>query len=332
MKRIKSFVLRNPAGLECEVSNYGGKILRLMVPNDKGEMKDIVLGFKTMEEWQTKETYFNAMIGRVANRIKDGKFTIDGEEYHVPINNDGNCNHGGLSGFNEKVWEIVGQSNYSISLHYRSADGEEGFPGTMDVYVTYQLTRDNSLAITMEAKCDKSTPCGFTNHAYFNLAGEDSGRVDDHILTVHTDKYTPVDESHAPTGEIASVEGTPMDFRQPTRLGDRMGDPFFAAWRGIDNGWYYDIPEGEEETLHKCATLEADGRRMEVWSNMPQMMVYTGNWIEQNEGKNGTLYDVQHAVCLECQPVANAVNCPNFPSAILRPGEVFYEKIVYKFL
>lgn len=332
MKQPKSFILRNPAGMECEVTNYGGKIMRLMVPNDKGEVKDVVLGFRTMEEWMSKETYFNAFIGRVANRIKDGKFTIDGVDYKVPVNNGTNCNHGGVSGFNEKVWEVIGQSAYSVSMHYRSRDGEEGFPGTMDVYVTYQVTRDNSLAITIEAKTDKTTPCAFTNHAYFNLAGEAAGRVDDHVLTVHTDLYTPVDETQCPVGEIAAVEGTPMDMRQPTRLGDRMGDPFFAPWRGIDNGWYWDRKDMHAEQLCKQATLQADGRTMEVWSNMPAMMVYTGNWIEKNEGKSGTMYDVQHAVCLECQPVANAINCPQYPSVLLRPGEVYYQKIVYKFV
>lgn len=330
MKNIKTYILRNPRGLECEISNYGAKILRLMVPNKDGEVKDVVLGFRTMDEWMSKETYFNAMIGRVANRIKDGRFTIDGVEYQVPINNGTNCNHGGLSGFNEKMWDCVGQSVYSVSLHYRSKDGEEGFPGTMDVYLTYQLTRDNALAITIEAKTDKATPCAFTNHAYFNLAGEGSGRVDDHLLTVHTDRYTPVDDSQAPTGEIAKVDGTPMDFRTPTRLADRWDDPFFAPWRGIDNGFYYGMPESEND-LHHMATLEADGRRMEVYSNMPAMMVYTGNWIEQNEGKSGSMYDVRHAVCLECQPVANAINCPTYPDVILRPGEVYYQKMIYRF-
>ena len=330
MQKIQTYVLRNPNGLECEISNYGAKILRLVVPNDHGEKADIVLGFRTMEEWQSKETYFNAMIGRVANRIKDGKFSIDGVEYHVPINNGTNCNHGGISGFNEKIWDCVGQSLYSVSLHYRSVDGEEGFPGNLDVYVTYQLTRDNTLRITAEAKTDHPTPCAFTNHAYFNLAGEGSGNVGAHLLTVHTDRYTPVDDSQAPTGEIASVDGTPMDFRQPTKLADRWDDPVFAPWRGIDNGWYWGPVEKEGE-MHHMATLEADGRHMDVYSNMPAMMVYTGNWIEPNVGKSGNRYDVRHAVCLECQPVANAVNCPSFPNVILRPGEVYYQKIEFRF-
>ena len=225
-KRIGLYTLRNKNGLLVQITNYGAKIVSLTVPNDKGEQKDIVLGFNTLDEWMEKETYFNAIIGRYANRIKDGRFTLDGTTYQLPVNNSTNSLHGGIHGWNEKIWEVVGQNAYSISLHYRCKDGEEGYPGTVDVYVTYCLTRDNALQITFEAKTDKPTVIGLTNHAYFNLAGEGSGDVCDHTLQVFADEYTPLDDTACPTGEIAKVDGTPMDFRTLQRVGDRIDDPF----------------------------------------------------------------------------------------------------------
>ncbi len=330
MKQIRTITLQGGQGLTAEISNYGAKLLRLIVPNKQGEKKDIVLGFNTMDEWQQKETYFNAIIGRYANRIKDGRFTIDGKTYQLPINNGTNSLHGGVSGFNQKVWDIVGQTRYSVSLHYCAADGEENYPGNLDVYVTYTLTKDNALSIQFEAKTDRPTVVGFTNHAYFNLAGEGSGTVKDHILQVFADKYTPFDDTACPTGEILPVENTPMDFRQPVRVGDRIDDPFFAPGRGIDNNWVLNKVDKHDAQL--AAVVEADGRTMEVWTTMPGLQVYTGNWIEQNVGKSGAKYDVQHAICLEAQNFPDSPNHANFPNAILRPGEVYYEKTSYKFV
>ncbi|MCQ2339900.1 MAG: galactose mutarotase [Paludibacteraceae bacterium] len=332
MKQIRTITLYGGQGLTAEISNYGAKLLRLIVPNQQGEKKDIVLGFKTIEEWQQKETYFNAIIGRYANRIKDGRFSIDGKSYQLPINNGTNALHGGVSGFNEKIWDIVGQTRHSVSLHYRASDGEENYPGNLDVYVTYMLTKDNALSIQFEAKTDQPTIVGFTNHAYFNLAGEGSGSVRDHILQVFADQYTPFDDTACPTGEIQPVDHTPMDFRQPVRVGDRIDDPFFAPGRGIDNNW---VLRKANQTNHEpelAAVVEADGRTMQVWTTMPGLQVYTGNWIEQNEGKSGTTYDVQHAICLEAQNFPDSPNHPNFPNAILRPGEVYYERTAYKFI
>lgn len=330
MKQIRTITLQGGQGLTAEISNYGAKLLRLIVPNKQGEKKDIVLGFNTMDEWQQKETYFNAIIGRYANRIKDGRFTIDGKTYQLPVNNGTNSLHGGVNGFNQKVWDIVGQTRYSVSLHYRAVDGEENYPGNLDVYVTYTLTKDNALSIQFEAKTDRPTVVGFTNHAYFNLAGEGSGTVKDHTLQVFADKYTPFDDTACPTGEILPVENTPMDFRQPVRVGDRIDDPFFAPGRGIDNNWVLNKIDRHDAQL--AAVVEADGRTMEVWTTMPGLQVYTGNWIEQNVGKSGAKYDVQHAICLEAQNFPDSPNHANFPNAILRPGEVYYEKTSYKFV
>ena len=337
--RVGLFTLRSSSGLEAQVTNYGAKLVSLIVPNKEGVKADVVLGFSTLDEWRTKETYFNAVIGRVANRIKDGQFTLDGKTYQLPQNNGANCLHGGIHGFNEKVWEVVGQTAYSVTLHYRALDGEEGFPGTMDVTVTYALTRDNALSITYEATSDAPTLCGFTNHAYFNLAGENSGRVDDHVLQVLADEYTPFDETACPTGEILPVAGTPMDFREPVRIGDRINDPFFAPGRGIDNNWITRPATDEERaqnkkdpSLRKVAVLSADGRTMEVLSTAPALQVYTGNYVEQNIGKGGTQYDIQHAVCMEAQNSPDAINHDNFPSPILRPNQLYRQVTMYRFI
>ena len=330
MKPIHFYTIKSSGGLKVKVSNLGAKITKLLVANRKGEVKDIVLGFKTAEEWQTKETYFNAICGRVANRIKGGTFELDGNTYTLPINNGPNSLHGGIEGFNAKIWEVVEQSPYEIKLHYRSKDGEEGYPGNLDVWVTYTATKDNRLVIHYEGKTDKPTLVAMTNHAYFNLAGEASGRVDEHVLQVNADKFTPFDEFTCPTGEIKPVDGTPMDFRKPTKLGDRMGDPFFAPWRGIDNNFCLCAYDAPKALRHAC-TLEADGRTMECWTTMKGLQVYTGNFIERNEGKSGTLYDIQHAVCLEAQQWPDSVHHDDFPNVVLLPGEQLDEITEYRF-
>ena len=331
VKTIQFYTIKSSGGLKAKICNLGAKIAELHVANRKGEVKDIVLGFKTADEWCTKETYFNAICGRVANRIKNGEFSIQNSVFRLPINNGPNSLHGGLEGFNAKMWEVVEQSLYEVKLHYRSKDGEEGYPGNVDVWVTYTATKDNRLVIHYEAKSDAPTIVAMTNHAYFNLAGEGSGRVDDHVLQINADRYTPFDEFTCPTGEIKDVAGTPMDFRTPTRLGDRMKDPFFAMWRGIDNNWCLCDGDAPRELRHAC-TLEADGRTMECWTTLKGLQVYTGNWIEQNEGKSGTMYDVQHAVCLEAQQWPDSVNHDDFPDVVLRPGEKLDEITEYRFL
>lgn len=334
MKGIQFYTIKSSGGLKVEVTNLGAKITKLLIGG-----RDVVLGFKTAEEWQTKETYFNAICGRVANRIKGGEFSIlipEGERlfqdsvFRLPINNGPNSLHGGLEGFNAKYWDVTAQSAYEITLHYRSKDGEEGYPGNLDLWVTYTATRDNTLRIHYEAKTDKPTLAAFTNHAYFNLAGEASGKVDDHVLQVNADQYTPFDEWTCPTGEIKSVEGSPMDFRKPTRLGDRMYDPFFEPWKGIDNNWCLCAADASKELRH-AATLEAGGLRMECWTTMKGLQVYTGNFIERNEGKSGTMYDEKHAVCLEAQAWPDSVHHDDFPNVVLMPNEKLDETTEYRF-
>ena len=313
--------------LHAEVSDFGAKITRLLVPDTQGNSADVLLGFASEEEWRTKELYFNASIGRCANRIKDGRFVLDGKTYQLPLNNGTNSLHGGEHGFNEKIWEVIESDSRRIMLHYRSADGEEGYPGNLDVWVTYALTDDNALTIEYKAQSDAPTIVNFTNHAYFNLCGEDAPSVRNHTLQVFADQYTPFDDTACPTGEILPVEGTPMDFRQPTLIGDRIDLPFFAPGKGIDNNW---VLNGEG--LRKAAVLSADERTMEVYTTCPALQVYTGNYVEPNMGKSGTCYQPQNAVCLETQNFPDAINHPHFPSPVLRPDETFRQITTYKFV
>lgn len=334
-KRIGLFTLRNPQGMQVQITNYGAKIVSLLAPDKEGNLADVVLGFSTLEEWKQKETYFNAVIGRYANRIKDGRFTLDGKEYQLAVNNGTNHLHGGVVGFNEKVWDVVGQTKHSVSLHYRSVDGEENYPGNLDVYVTYNVTLENALEISYEAKTDKPTILGFTNHAYFNLKGEGEGDIKDHTLQVFADYYTPFDDTACPTGEIAKVDGTPMDFREPVLVGERIDLPFFAPGRGIDNNFVLaksDVESKKHKQPELAAVVSAAGRTMQVLTTMPGLQVYTGNWVEKNIGKSGREYDVQTAICLEAQNFPNSPNIPSFPSPVLRPGEVYFEQCVYKFV
>ena len=326
MKKIQFFTIKSSGGLKVEISNLGAKVTKLLIAG-----RDVVLGFKTADEWLAQETYFNAICGRVANRIKDGRFTLDGVTYQLPVNNGTNSLHGGVEGFNAKIWDVTAQSAYEITLHYRAKDGEEGYPGNTDIWVTYTATKDNRLRIHYEARTDAPTIVAMTNHSYFNLAGEGSGRVDGHVLQVNADHYTPFDETACPTGEILPVEGTPMDFRKPVRIGDRINDPFFAPGRGIDNNWCLCAADAPKELRH-AATLQADGLTMECWTTMKGLQVYTGNYIERNEGKSGTIYDEQHAVCLEAQNWPDSINHAGFPDIILRPNERLDEITEYRFV
>ena len=326
MGPIRFYTIKSSGGLKVEISNLGAKVTKLLIAG-----RDVVLGFKTAEEWRTQETYFNAICGRVANRIKKGQFTLDGKTYQLPINNGTNSLHGGVEGFNAKIWEVTAQSAYEITLHYRAKDGEEGYPGNVDVWVTYTATKDNALRIHYEAKTDQPTLVALTNHSYFNLAGEGSGLVHDHVLQVFADEYTPFDETACPTGEILPVEGTMMDFRHPVRIGERIKDTFFAPGRGIDNNWCLCAADAPKELRH-AATLQAEGLTMECWTTMKGLQVYTGNYIEQHEGKSGRMYDEQHAVCLEAQNWPDGINHSNFPNIVLRPNEKLDEITEYRFI
>ncbi len=325
---VNEYKIGSPNGLEVHISNYGAKILRLLVPTHHGEQVDVVLGFAKPEEWQTKEKYFNAVIGRCANRIKNGCFTLNGRTYRLPQNNGANSLHGGIHGFNEKEWEIVFQSQQSITFHYLAQDGEEGYPGNVDVFVTYRVD-NNALSINYEATTDCATIINLTNHAYFNLRGDAAATIHDHYLQVFADEYTPFDETACPTGDILPVDNTPMDFREPQLIGSRINNPFFAAGRGIDNNWVLHSNKAHE--LQLAAILSVPERKMEVWTTTPALQVYTGNYIEPNRGKSGNVYRPQCAVCLETHNCPDAINHSNFPSPILLPDGKYCEQTIYRF-
>ena len=321
-------------GLQMQVTNYGAKIVSLRVPDAQGKATDVVLGFPTLDEWLAQETYFNGINGRCTGRISHAAFTIDGTGYQVTRNCGEHSLHGGLHGFNEKVWEPVLQTANQLKLHYRSAAGEEGYPGNLDVWVTYKLLKERTLEIRYKAFTDAPTILNLTNHAYFNLKGEGEGDIRDHRLQVFANEYIPYDETLSPTGEVLPVEGSPMDFREPVMLADCMETPFFETGRGIDNGWALPGWQASRlggQELQKAALLQGGSLRMEVWTTFPCMQVYSGNYVERHVGKSGRMYDVQSAICLEAQGFPDAINHPLFPSPVLRPGETFAGTCQYRF-
>ena len=269
-----------------------------MVPDKDGKFEDVVQGFDTLQENIDKEPYFGCTCGRFANRIKDGKFTLDGVEYSLAQNNGGNALHGGIVGFNAKVWDVLEVSDNEISMRYISPDGEEGYPGTLDVRVTFTLTDDNALKIGYLAETDKPTVIGLTNHSYFNLKGAGNGTVRDHVLQINADFHTVLDETASPTGEIRPVDNSPFDFRQPTVIEKYIDAPEYVAGRGIDNNWT--IRKNQPKELVLAATLyePVSGRKMEVITTQPGVQIYTANWVEKQTGKYGKTYAEQDSVCL----------------------------------
>jgi len=331
METINSYIIKNKSGMTAELTNYGTKITRLSVVDKNGKFDDIVQGFDTLQENIDKEPYFGATCGRYANRIKNGQFTLDGVQYTLAQNNGGNALHGGIEGFNAKVWDVIEQSDSSISMQYISPDGEEGYPGTLTTVVTFTITDANELKIEYMATTDKATVIGLTNHSYFNLKGAGNGTVRDHILQINADFHTVLDDSASPTGEIRPVDHSPFDFREPTVIEKYIDAEEYVAGRGIDNNWT--IRKNQPKELALAATLyePASGRVMEVLTTQPGVQVYTANWVEKQTGKYGKTYAEQDSICLETQNFPNSPNIAHFPSSVLRPGEVYEEVCIYKF-
>jgi aldose 1-epimerase len=330
-KPVTLYTLFNKKGMSADITNYGAKIIRLITPDRNGKFDDVVLSFDTLEEVIEKEIYFGAICGRFANRIKDGKFTLDGENYQLPVNNGTNALHGGIHGFNEKVWTLKSVTQQELVLTLFSPDGEEGYPGNLSVTATYFLSDENELKIHYEATTDKATIIGLTNHSYFNLKGAGNGTIRHHQLQLNADFYTVLDESFALTGEIRPVEGTPFDFRQPTVVDERVDDEAFVPGWGLDNNWCIRKHQKGELALAGFVYEPESGRKMEVLTTQPGIQIYSGNWIENVTGKEGKKYDRQDAICLETQGFPNSPNIPFFPSPVLRPGEKYDEWCVYKF-
>ena len=332
-KKTDLYTLRNKNNMEVCVTNFGGRIVSVMVPDKDGQMRDVVLGFDSIQDYVSKPSDFGASIGRYANRINQGRFTLDGTEYQLPQNNYGHCLHGGPQGFQYRVFDAVQPNPQELELTYMAEDGEEGFPGNITCKVLMKLTDDNAIDIRYEAETDKPTIVNMTNHSYFNLDG-DAARNEAHLLTIDADYYTPVDSTFMTTGEIAPVEGTPMDFRTPTPVGARINDYDFVQLKngnGYDHNWALNT---KGDITRKCATVESPltGIVLDVYTNEPGIQVYAGNFLDGSlTGKKGITYNQRASVCLETQKYPDTPNKPEWPSAVLRPGEKYMSQCIFKF-
>lgn len=332
-EEVKLYTLTNSNGLKARIMTYGGIVVSLETPDRDGNLADIVLGFNDLAGYLGGHPYFGALIGRYGNRIGGAKFELDGEAYELAANNGPNCLHGGEVGFDKKNWTVVSASDSHLELHYVSPDGEENFPGELTTTVTYTLTDDNELKIDYEATTDKPTVVNLTNHSYFNLKDAGATSVLDHEIAINADRFTPVDETLIPTGELAPVEGTPFDFRKFHRIGDRID----ADTEQIRFGGGYDhnfVINRSGDGLELAARVREPetGRMMEVRTTEPGVQFYTGNFLDGTlTGKGGTTYQKRSALCLETQHFPDSPNKPDFPSTVLRPGETYRTTTVYKF-
>ena len=332
-KTAYQYTISADNGMEAVVTDYGAILVKLIVPDAKGEKKDLVLGYDRLADYEENSCFFGSTIGRNANRIGGAKFSLNGQTYQLAANNNGvNHLHGGLVGFNQRVWTVEEAGDDRLALSLFSPDGEEGYPGNLTVRVTYTLTEEG-LTIGYRAECDRDTVCNLTNHAYFNLSGHDSGPVLDQTIQLLADRYTPTDPLSIPTGEIAPVEGTPMDLRRTTPIGARIGEDFPQLLQagGYDHNW---IPNGEAGTLRPIARAAspATGISMEVLSTLPGVQFYTGNYLDGcPAGKGGAAYANRWGFCLETQFYPDSPNHANFPSCVLRAGEVFDHTAAFRF-
>lgn len=333
---VDLYTLTNANGMTAKITNYGGVIVSLTAPDKDGQFADVVLGFDTIGEYEEKSPYFGCITGRYANRIAKGTFTLDGVTYDKLAINDGdNALHGGLVGFDKKVWDAAIAADCLV-LHTFSADGEEGYPGKLDVTVTYTLT-DDALRIDYAATTDKLTVVNLTNHSYFNLAGHAAGTDAScaHEMMINADAFTPAhDEGAISTGEIRHVMGTPMDFTTPMVIGDRIDadDEQMRFGGGYDHNWVLNKDKPGELSLAARTTDPASGRVMETWTTEPGLQFYAANWLDGLSGKDGATYPRRSGFCLETQHYPDSPNKPNFPTTELRPGEKFQSTTIYKFL
>ena len=331
---VDLYTLRNNKGVEAAICNYGGLVISLKVPNRWGGFGDVVLGYDNLADYIKDTPYFGAMIGRYGNRIAKGKFTLDGKEYTLPINNGPNALHGGLKGFDKVVWEpkiLARSEGPSLQLRYTSKDGEEGYPGNLSVTAVYTLTDDNALKLEYTATTDKDTVLNLTQHSYFNLAGK--GDILNHTVMIPADKFTPVDSTLIPTGELRPVDGTPFDFRTPTPIGARIGqdDEQLKFGNGYDHNWVINKPMGKLGLMARVFE-PTSGRVLEVLSTEPGLQFYTGNFLDGKlKGKGGCVYQFRNAFCMEPQHYPDSPNQPNFPSVVLKPGQVYKNTIIFKF-
>ena len=336
-RKTDLFILRNDKGMEVAVTNYGCAILSIMVPDRNGRYDNVILGHDSLEHViHSPEPFLSTTIGRYGNRIAKGRFILYGEEHQLAINNGPNSLHGGPTGFHARVWEATQPAPTSVIFHYVSRDGEEGFPGTLDVEMTYRLEDEiNALSIEYKATTDKATIVNLTNHGFFNLAGigNPSPSVMDNVVTINADFYVPIDEVSIPKGEILKVEGTPMDFRTPHALGERINEPFEQLKNGAGYDHCYVLNKTERGSLDLAATCTCptSGRTMEVYTTENGVQLYTGNWLNGFTGSHGATFPARSAVCFEAQCFPDTPNKAHFPSAILLPNDEYQQITIYKF-
>lgn len=334
-KNTSLCILTNKNGAELTVTNYGARIVSLMVPDKSGKLTDVVTGHNSIDEYlNSQEPYFGAVCGRYGNRIAKGRFVLDGIEYNkLAINNGPNNLHGGIKGFNAQVWDVKQTDEQTVVLNYVSPDGEEGFPGELKVTVTYHLTDKNEVEISYKATTDKPTVANLTNHSYFNLSGAGDPYVGDHLLMINADYYLPTDETAIPYGPKAKVEGTPMDFRTLQPVGSRINEDFeqLVFGNGYDHTYILNKEGNELSFCARCLSPKT-GIVMEVYTTEPGVQLYTGNWMTGHfSGKNRQRYPSRSALCLETQHFPDSPNRPEYPSTVIRPGETFISKTIYKF-
>lgn len=332
---IDLYTLTNRQGMEVGITNYGGRVVSILVPDRLGKMADVGLGFGSLDGYLGDKSCFGALVGRYANRIANGRFALDGTQYKLAQNDGANSLHGGLKGFDKRVWnarELPGDQR-ALELTYLSKDGEEGYPGNLSVKVVYSLTDSNELRIDYTATTDKDTVLNLTNHSYFNLAGQGSGDILKHELRINADRFTPIDDTLIPTGELRQVEGTPLDFRKPTAIGARINEDHeqLKFGKGYDHNFVLNH-KGGELALAAHVTEPESGRVLEVLTTQPGLQFYSGNFLDGTvHGKEGKVYGRRSAFCLETQHFPDSPNKPAFPSTELKPGQTYHETTIYKF-
>jgi len=331
---VSIYTLKNSKGVEARIMDYGGIVVSLKVPDQKGALGDVVLGYDNLADYIKATPYFGALIGRYGNRIAKGKFTLNGAEYTLATNNIGNHLHGGIKGFDKVVWNaksVEGKAGSALELKYTSRDGEEGFPGTLSVTALYTVTEQNELRLDLSATTDKPTVCNLTHHSYFNLAGK--GDILGHRVMIKSSCFTPVDETLIPTGELKPVDGTPFDFRKATAIGARIDvkDEQLKFGLGYDHNWVIDKPAGKLALMAEVREASS-GRIMQVLSTEPGLQFYSGNFLDgSNVGKGGVAYQYRTGFCMEPQHYPDSPNKPQFPSVVLKPGETYHSTIIYRF-
>ncbi|MBQ7952491.1 MAG: galactose mutarotase [Alistipes sp.] len=335
-KATDLYTIKN-GDLTMQVTNFGARVVSLWMPDREGKMADIVLGYQNIDRYINNggERFLGSVVGRVANRIGNGKFTLDGVEYTTPQNNNGQTLHGGLKGVDMVVWDVVEATENSLHLTYTAPDGQDGFPGNLTINMTYTLTENNEFKVTYSATTDKTTPVNLSHHSFFNLKGEAGGTITDHILQIDADHITPTDANLIPTGELLPVEGTPFDFRTPHAIGDMIDadNEQLKNGRGYDMNWVLNRPDNGEVVKVMSIYDPQSGRGFEVYTDQIALQFYSGNFFDGSyNGKYGKPLSFRESVVFETQKYPDAVNHPHFPSVVLNPGEEYVHTCIYKFI